>query len=193
MITGSSDSIVVLKDNLKMILEEHVRLINNLEYEELSLLLDYIRQANNVFVKGVGRSGLALSGFAMRLIHLGFRASIVGEITAPATSDGDLLVVASGSGSTHSVIKAAQKAKEQGAKVVCYTTDAGSELSKISDLTLVLPAASKYDYEQEVSKQYAGTLFEQALLLVCDAVFHTLWQTSKQDAQMMLKRHANLE
>jgi len=129
----------------------------------------------------------------MRLVHLGFKVSIVGEITAPAISNEDLLIVASGSGATQSVIKATQKAKSEGAKVVCFTTDQDAEITKVSDQTIVLPASSKYDHGEEVSKQYAGTLFEQALSLVCDTVFHTLWKDSQQESQIMFKRHANLE
>ncbi|ADY52714.1 6-phospho 3-hexuloisomerase [Pseudopedobacter saltans DSM 12145] len=188
-----ADNTKALKDNLEMILEENLRLANNLNYEDITLLSEYLKTSNRIFVKGVGRSGLALSGFAMRLIHLGFHASIVGEISAPAISEGDLLLVASGSGTTHSVIKAAQKAKAEGANVVCYTTDENSELAKISDQTILLPASSKYDYGEKVSKQYAGTLFEQALSLLCDAIFHTLWQQSGQKPQIMFKRHSNLE
>ncbi|WP_353135759.1 6-phospho-3-hexuloisomerase [Pseudopedobacter sp.] len=187
---GSTSAV---KDNIKMILEENLRLSNNLNFDDVFSLLEYIKAADRVFVKGVGRSGLALSGFAMRLIHLGFKASIVGEITAPAIFGGDLLIVASGSGTTQSVVKAAQKAKSEGAKVVCFTTDSNTEITKVSDQAILLPASSKYDYGEEVSKQYAGTLFEQALSLVCDATFHTLWKESQQEPQIMFKRHANLE
>lgn len=189
----TEDSVSALRDNFKMILDENFRLSNNLNFDDIYSLLEYIKGADRIFVKGIGRSGLALSGFAMRLIHLGFKASIVGEITAPAISNGDLLIVASGSGTTQSVVKAVQKAKVEGAKVVCYTTDSNAEITEVSDQTILLPASSKYDYGEEVSKQYAGTLFEQALSLVCDTVFHTLWQDSKQDPQVMFKRHANLE
>ncbi len=187
------DSASAVKDNIKMILEENLRLSNNLNFDDVFSLLEYIKAADRVFVKGVGRSGLALSGFAMRLIHLGFKASIVGEITAPAISGGDLLIVASGSGTTQSVVKAAQKAKSEEAKVVCFTTDNNTEITTVSDQAILLPASSKYDYGEEVSKQYAGTLFEQALSLVCDATFHTLWKESRQEPQIMFKRHANLE
>ena len=56
--------------------------------------------ARTVFVAGSGRSGLAMRSFAMRLIHLGLSAHVVGETTTPRITDRDLLLIGSGSGST---------------------------------------------------------------------------------------------
>lgn len=183
----------LLKSALQLILDENIKLINKLDIHQISSLSELIQNADKILVKGVGRSGLAMSAFAMRLIHLGYKAHIVGEITAPPITSKDLLIVASGSGNTLSVIKAAEKAKEIGAAVACFTTEDQSPLAKLSDAILMLPATNKFDYSNAVSEQYAGTLFEQSLLLLCDAVFHTLWKIHQLDAAEMFKRHSNLE
>jgi 6-phospho-3-hexuloisomerase len=48
---------------------------------------------------------------AMRFMHLGYTVFIVE--TTPAILEGDLLLVASGSGTTSSVVSSAEKAKSQ--------------------------------------------------------------------------------
>jgi 6-phospho-3-hexuloisomerase len=56
-----------------------------------------------------------------------------------------------------------------------------------------VPAAEKEDRGGSKSKQYAGSLFEQALLLITDAVFLALWKLDGTPAEELWKRHANME
>jgi 6-phospho-3-hexuloisomerase len=52
------------------------------------------------YASGQGRSGLVAQMAAMRLMHVGFDAHVVGEATAPAIGSRDGLLVVSGSGET---------------------------------------------------------------------------------------------
>ncbi|TWE28693.1 6-phospho-3-hexuloisomerase [Prauserella muralis] len=150
-------------------------------------------KAPTVFTIGTGRSGLALQMAAMRFMHLGLPTHVVGETTAPAIGPRDVLVAASGSGTTARVVRAAQTAREHGADVIALTTAADSPLAKIATEVLVIPAADKQDFDGNTSVQYAGSLFEQSVLLTTDALFHTLWQTSGTQARELWRLHANLE
>jgi 6-phospho-3-hexuloisomerase len=152
-----------------------------------------IRDANRVFVLGAGRSGIALQLTAMRFMHLGLTAHVVGEVTAPAIIEGDVLVVASGSGSTDGIVRAAQTAVDVGAEVVAITADASSELAKLATVTILVEAARKLDRDSAVSAQYAGSLFEQTVVTIGDALFHSLWQESGLSADDLWPRHSNLE
>ncbi len=155
--------------------------------------LDLLADADRVFVHGAGRSGLALRMTAMRLMHLGLDVHVVGEATAPAVRQGDVLLVASGSGTTGGIVQAARTAADVGARVLAVSTTDDSPLSAIADTTLVLPAATKTDRSGTASAQYAGSLFEQAVVLLGDALFHALWQRSGRSADELWPRHANLE
>jgi len=155
--------------------------------------IDLLDRAHRVFVHGAGRSGLALRMTAMRLMHLGREVHVVGEVTTPAIASGDVLLVASGSGTTSGIVQAARTAHELGASVVALSTTDDSPLSAVADVTLVLPAATKTDRSGTASAQYAGSLFEQAVALVGDALFHTLWARGGQSADDLWPRHANLE
>jgi 6-phospho-3-hexuloisomerase len=56
-----------------------------------------------------------------------------------------------------------------------------------------VPAAEKLDRSASASAQYAGSLFEQTVVLLGDALFHALWRRSGQSADELWPRHANLE
>lgn len=146
-----------------------------------------------VFTVGTGRSGLALQMAAMRFMHLGLSAYVVGETTAPAIGSGDVLVAASGSGSTSRVVRAAEVARNQGADVVALTTAADSALAKAATEVLVIPAADKQDFDGTTSEQYAGSLFEQSVLILTDALFNAMWRSSGTQARELWRLHANLE
>jgi 6-phospho-3-hexuloisomerase len=152
-----------------------------------------LRTADRIFVLGAGRSGLALKMTAMRLMHLGLRVHVVGDVTTPAITATDVLLVASGSGSTAGIVRAAETAHGVGATVLALTTAASSPLAGLADVTVLVPAAEKQDHGGTRSEQYSGGLFEQAVLLLGDAVFHTLWQASGISAAELWPRHANLE
>ncbi|TFB54429.1 6-phospho-3-hexuloisomerase [Cryobacterium tagatosivorans] len=152
-----------------------------------------LQTARRIFVMGAGRSGLALRMTAMRLMHLGLDVHVVGEVTTPAIAASDVLLVASGSGMTRAVVGAAETAGQVGAAIVTITTTPGSRLAELSSTTIVLPAAQKEDHAGTISAQYSGSLFEQLVLTVGDAIFHTLWQASGATAEQLWPRHANLE
>lgn len=146
-----------------------------------------------VFTVGTGRSGLALRMAAMRFMHLGLSTYVVGETTTPAIGAGELLVAASGSGTTSRVVRAAEVARKQGANVLALTTAAESPLAKTATEVLVIPAADKQDFEGKTSEQYAGSLFEQSVLVLADALFGMLWRSSGVQARELWRLHANLE
>jgi 6-phospho-3-hexuloisomerase len=152
-----------------------------------------IRDGARVFVLGAGRSGLALQMTAMRLMHLGLTVHVVGEVTTPAIGPDDVLLVASGSGTTAGILRAAGVASDSGARIVAITTAAGSPLAELSTATIVVPAAQKLDRGEQRSAQYAGGLFEQSVVLIGDAIFHSLWKASGATADELWPRHANIE
>jgi 6-phospho-3-hexuloisomerase len=163
------------------------------ETPALAVVVDLVAAAPRVFVLGAGRSGLALQMTAMRLMHLGVEVHVVGEVTTPAITEHDLLVTASGSGTTVGILRAAQTAIDVGAQVAAITTAADSPLAQLATATIVVPAAAKLDRSETVSTQYSGSLFEQVVVLLGDALFDALWQRSGSTADELWPRHANLE
>ncbi|WIJ44625.1 6-phospho-3-hexuloisomerase [Curtobacterium citreum] len=187
--SSTADALGLVADELRALVDA-VRAADQAPFERaLTLLTDVDR----VFVHGAGRSGLALRMTAMRLMHLGLRVHVVGEVTTPAIGRGDVLLVASGSGTTGGIVQAARTAADVGARVLAVSTTEDSPLAAVAEATLVLPAATKTDRSGTASAQYAGSLFEQGVALLGDALFHALWQRSGRSADELWPRHANLE
>ncbi|MGV9638517.1 6-phospho-3-hexuloisomerase [Nocardia rhamnosiphila] len=190
--TSTAEAITTFEDGRRVVLEENERLLNGIASDDWDRAGRRIIAARAVFAIGSGRSGLAVQMAAMRLMHLGLRVHVAGEVTAPAIGAGDLLIAVSGSGTTASAVGAAETARKVGASVVAVTTAAESPLAKLADETLVLAAADKQDRSRSRTRQYAGSLFEQAVLLAFDALFQSLWSTDAQSAEQLWNRHANI-
>lgn len=182
-----------LTANLSFITAEITGLVARLDLRPLSPVVTATAAAPRVFVVGSGRSGLVMRMAAMRLMHLGLDVHVVGETTTPAIRAGDLLLTASGSGSTPAVVGAARTAAGVGARVAAFTIDAGSALAEIADFVVVIPAQAKTDHGGTASRQYSGSLFEQGLLLSTEVLFQSLWDLDGSSAEQLWPRHANLE
>jgi 6-phospho-3-hexuloisomerase len=179
--------------NRSLVQDEISGVFQSVDPAQVAALVTELRLADRIFVTGAGRSGLVLKMAAMRLMHLGLTVHVVGEITAPAIRSGDLLLAASGSGTTAGVVKAAETAAAQGARIAAYTTNAGSPLAKAASAVVIIPAAQKTDHGSSLSRQYSGSLFEQVLFATTEAVFQSLWDEDAATPEELWQRHANLE
>ena len=180
---------------LKQMLTELNETLSQVSSEEADLLAEAIAAANRVFIAGVGRSGLMVRGFAMRLTHMGFNVHVVGDVTTPAITADDLLVIGSGSGSTATLQVFADKAKTVGSKIALVTALDNSPIAQLADIVLAVPAPTlkKENETGFASVQPMGSLFEQSMLLTLDTIILLLMSKTKIDNDAMFARHANLE
>src|SRR6478735_5403911 len=98
--------------------------------EEAEKLVNGILESKKVFVAGAGRSGFMAKSFVMRLMHMGFDAFVVGETVTPSLEEDDILIIASGSGETKSLVSMAEKAKTIHASVAVVTISPESTIGK---------------------------------------------------------------
>lgn len=194
-VTGArpKDAAQSVTNNITVIQKEIAATLAGVDTQELAKLASLVEGADRIFVSGAGRSGLVLRMAAMRLMHLGLTVHVAGDTTTPAIAVGDLLLVASGSGTTSGIVKSAETASGVGARIAAITTNPDSPLAKLADAVVVVPAAQKTDHGSSVTKQYSGSLFEQTLFLATESVFQTLWETTDEPADKLWLRHANLE
>ncbi|SDD38335.1 SIS domain-containing protein [Glycomyces harbinensis] len=151
----------------------------------LALLAAAVDGAPRVFVAGGGRSLLMMRAVAMRLMHIGLDVHVVGDTTAPAVRSGDLVVVASARGG-RSALAVAEAARASGAKVAAVTAS-DEAFGDAADLLVRLPART-----QVPSSQHAGSLFEQSLLVVGDALTRSVQVSRQVPSAALDARHANL-
>jgi 6-phospho 3-hexuloisomerase len=174
------------------ILQELEQTLQAVKPCEIEALAKRITEAEKIFVAGAGRSGLMMRAFAMRLMHMGFLAYVVGETVTPGIRAGDLLLIGSGSGETKSLTAMASKAESIGASVAAITIVPESTLGAIASTIVVIPASTK-DSISGSSNQPMGSLFEQSLLLLLDTVVLSLMESKKLQGSAMYNNHANLE
>jgi 6-phospho-3-hexuloisomerase len=182
--------------NLKTIVAELGQCLGAVSASEVDRAVTLLDGAPRVFLAGAGRSGLAIRAFAMRLMHLGLNVHLLGDTTTPAFTAADLLVIGSGSGRTASLLASAQKARQLGGKIVLVTIDPGSPIGQLADATVRVPAPSPKATDTAGalrSIQPMGSLFEQSLLLLLDAMIIELMTRRKLTSDTMFERHANLE
>ncbi|KAB8125726.1 6-phospho-3-hexuloisomerase [Gracilibacillus oryzae] len=178
---------------LTKILEEHTQAVDLIADEEAEELVNSITNSKKVFVTGAGRSGLMAKSFAMRMMHMGIDAYVVGETVAPTFEEDDILIVASGSGETKTLVPIAEKAKSIGGKVAAVTLSPESTIGNLADVTLKLAGAAKDQGTNNKTIQPMGSLFEQSLLLVFDAIILRFMDKKGLDTTKMYGKHANLE
>lgn len=121
----------------------------------------------------------------MRFMHLGRRSHVLGEATAPSVREGDGLVVVSGSGATPVSVGFARIARSEGARVVLLSARPDSALAELADVVFPIPAGG--------SRQLGGSLFEQASLLVLDAVVFALAQRMQDAPGRLAFLHTNMQ
>lgn len=162
-------------------------------------------RARRVYVIGAGRSGLVAKAFAMRLMHLGLHAYVVGETITPPLNKGDVMVIFSGSGRTKTVADLAETAREIGGKICLITSNADSRIGKIADCIVIIEHhrdkvtddAEEFEIRQMMGehKSFAplGTLFETASMIFADAVISRMMEITQVDESALKNRHTNIE
>jgi 6-phospho-3-hexuloisomerase len=170
------------------------RALGQVSPQGLERFVEAVMAANRVYVAGGGRSGLMARAFAMRLMHLGLSAYVVGETTTPSIQRGDLLLACSASGETHVTVAVSRIARDAGARVFAITATPKSPMASLSDEAIIIPAPTKQTgARMGQSAQYAGSLFEQALLVLLDGVSVEIGRRLGTPQQELDSRHANLE
>ena len=161
---------------------------------EVDRLCDEIVKAKRIATYGVGREGLMMRAFCMRLMHLGLDAHVVGDMTTPPLGKGDLLFVSAGPGSFSTVAALVGVAKAEGARTAAITAQPDGGVPKSVDTVIHLRAQTMAD-DQGTKKSVLpmGSLYEAAMLLFFDIVSIVLRERTGQSGEDMRGRHTNLE
>jgi 6-phospho-3-hexuloisomerase len=178
---------------------------NSISDDDAEKFIGELLNAKRVYVIGAGRSGLVAKAFAMRLMHLGLHAYVVGETITPALNKGDVMVIFSGSGRTKTVADLAETARDIGGRICLITSDANSRIGKIADCIVIIEHhrdkvaddAAEFEIRQMMGDHMSfaplGTLFETASMVFADAVISRMMEITKTDESALKNRHTNIE
>jgi 6-phospho 3-hexuloisomerase len=183
------------------------KLAEELDGNAIDRFVELVRAAREghrkVYVCGTGRSRLVGAAFAMRLMHLGLRVHVIGEVTMPAVERDDVVVAISGSGETSLTVGPVQAAHGRGARVVAITSERDSALGRMADAVIIIHGRVRESKETSyIARQLTsqlehitpmGSLFEILALIFLEGVIFHLQNALSQTPEDMRKRHANIE
>ena len=183
------------QDTCAGVLDELKRTLDSIDPAGVEKLAQAILNADQVFFVGVGRVLLSLQSVCKRLAHLGIKAHYVGEITEPAITKDDLLIVGSGSGASLFPLGIAKKARSAvDCKIVHIGSNPNSEIKDLADFMVRIPVRTKFYLEDEIdSCQIMTSLFEQSVLLLGDVLAKMIVEQRQLDMKALWQYHANLE
>ena len=194
-----------VQDMMRLMASKVKKIADSISDDEIECFLKEILNANRVYVMGAGRSGLVAKAFAMRLMHLGLTAYVVGETITPAMKTDDVMVVLSGSGRTKTIADISETVREMGGRICLITSNADSRIGRISDSIVIIEHqrdavrddAQEFEIRQMMGehKSFAplGTLFETAAMVFADAIISRLMEITQTDEKELKNRHANIE
>ncbi|MCD6473557.1 MAG: SIS domain-containing protein [Thermoplasmata archaeon] len=176
------------KESVEYIGNEIKRILASIDEELVNKAIELFFEAKNIFVYGAGRSGLVAKAFAIRLVHLGFPAFVIGETITIPVKKNDLVVLISGSGETIPVAMTAEIARRLGAKIISITANPDSHIARFADLPIILKVGKK-----RADLAPLGTLFEASAWIFLDGMIAELMERKGEDEESMRKRHATLQ
>lgn len=133
----------LLNEYANTALSEMQQVFDRMDDKDLQPALDAIINAKKVVCYGAGREGLGLKFFVMRLMHLGKDAHWAWDDTAPSVGEGDVVFISCGPGFYSHVVFIAELCKKAGAKIVLVTAVPDSDMGKVADVIVHLPAMHK--------------------------------------------------
>jgi 6-phospho-3-hexuloisomerase len=180
------------KDLAEVVLQEHRKVLLDVNDEEVEKLLNAIAEARCIQVFGMGRMKCAVRAFVMRLMHMGLDAHVVFDTTCPNIGPGDLLIVNCACTTiSYTIMKFAHKL---GAKVVAITANPGSKAAALCDFTVNLKGQVHGGRDYEIpSVQPMAALFEQTIFVFEDIIIQMLMKKLNITAEQMAMRHTNLD
>lgn len=154
---------------------------------------------SRAFLYGVGREGLMMRAFCMRLFHLGLPVHLVFDMTTPPIGPNDLLIASAGPGGFSTVDAICRIARSAGARVLLLTAQP-EEGSSAQYATVVahVPAQTMADDEgegKEGTRQLMpmGSLYEGAMFVLFEMAVYKLGEALGESQEAIRSRHTNLE
>ena len=177
----------------QQIIQEITDSFANTNDAEIESLINDIDNADKIFIYGLGREKIVLTSFAMRLMHLGYKVHVVGDVTTPALTEKDLLITSSGTGYLSTVDALVYIAKDTDSRIAFLTAFPNEKLPQKANTIIEIKAQTMKSNSVDESIQPMGSLFEQTQLLILEYIIVKLIQKHQLKDEDMVLNHTNLE
>lgn len=175
---------------MKLILDEismmHNFLVKNEVEKYIELLTEKLSSSpGDIIGLAAGRMGYSLRAFIMRLNHMGFNASMIGDTNVPRVRRNSILFINSSSGETPSILLFAQQAIKEKGEIFLTTCNKESSVGKLSNSIIQIPIIE--------SAQLMKSPYEQFSMLLYDYIIFRLVETLGLDKSKISNNHSILE
>lgn len=182
-----SDIMAKSKNNVLTAVEKTYALLDEEKIREVANLID---KAKEVYLAGIGSSGLICEDFLYKLQRAGKKASYERDAHTNIAlisniSKDDILICISYSGNTAEIDIAASFAKEVGARVISITKSAKSPLANLSDELLLIPEIEKEMRFGAISSRFSSQI-------VTDILFYAFIVKNMDQVSKKMKMSKNL-
>lgn len=178
---------------MQEILNEMKEMSEQLSSEEINIYIDNLSQLLsskdpsqfNIIGLGAGRMGYSLRSFIMRLNHMGFNASMIGDTNVPRVTKNSIVFVNSSSGETPTILLYTQQASAIGPTIFSTTCNIKSPIGLTSDFCITIPTLSTI--------QLMKSPYEQFSMLLYDYIILRLMESLNLDSSKVSANHSILE
>lgn len=154
--------------------------------EYLDKLLPMLSQSNvDIIGLAAGRMGYALRAFIMRLNHMGFNASMIGDTNVPRVRKNTILFINSSSGETPSILLYTKQAAKESGKIFLTSCNNNSSIANYAESIIQIPEID--------SIQLMKSPYEQFTMLLYDYIIIRLVDSLGLDKDKISKNHSILE
>lgn len=175
---------------MKPILNEINLMFDSLAENEVESYLESLTEklsspSINIIGLGAGRMGYSLRAFIMRLNHMGFNASMIGDTNVPRVKENSILFVNSSSGETPSILLFVEQAVKEKGEIFLTTCNKESSIGKHANCIIQIPTIE--------SEQLMKSPYEQFSMLLYDYIIFRLVETLGLDKERISSNHSILE
>ena len=176
-------------------LDELSVVLDQVDEKRVDLVCKMLAEARRIGTHGLGREGVQMRGFAMRMFHLGMPVGIVGDMTMPPLGWGDVFLTSSGPGETTTILTLMKVGKDAGATVILLTAEPNGSAAKLADFTLLIPAQTMASDQGQAKTSVLpmGSAFEGALFVLFEVMILKLKVLLGTSPEAMRARHTNME
>ena len=194
--TRAIPNAIGMAERHSLVAAEIAQLLPALPWDDLDELVEILCDAGRVYLYAVGRTAGVVRMFAIRAVQIGLDVRLVGDATTTAITADDVLLVASGSGETETVLTIVDQAVAMRVPVWALTAEPDAPLASRAGRVILLPGVAKSAAshgQARSSLQPPGSLFEQMLLVFLEEAVLRLMQHRGVEADYLMTTHANLE
>ena len=175
---------------MKPILDEMNMMVYSLVENEVESYIELLTErlsspSRDIIGLAAGRMGYSLRAFIMRLNHLGFNASMIGDTNVPRVRENSILFINSSSGETPSILLFAEQALKEKGEIFLTTCNKESSIGKLANCILQIPTIE--------SAQLMKSPYEQFSMLLYDYIIFRLVKTLGLDKEKISSNHSILE